>query len=70
MTQGSKQQTSPRLVKAADLAARKAKEEQEQSLAKAKPEPNIDAILKAATRGRGQGGARSVFDALFAKPAA
>jgi hypothetical protein len=70
MTQERKQQTGPRLVKAADLAARRAKEEQQQALAKAKPEPNIDAMLKAATRGRGQDGARGVFDSLFAKPAA
>jgi hypothetical protein len=57
-------------VKAADLAARKAKEEREQELAKAKHEPTIDAVLKAAMRGRGESGARSVFDSLFAKPAA
>jgi hypothetical protein len=70
MTQDRKQQAGPRLVKAADIAARKAKEELEQSLAKARQEPTIDAVLKAAMRGRREGGARGVFDALFAKPAA
>jgi hypothetical protein len=63
----------PRLVKAADLAARKAQEEIEEMDAQAKHRQKIESITKAAARirvPRDARDARAVFDSLFGKPAA
>jgi hypothetical protein len=73
-TTNQQQRPLPRLVKAAELAERSAKREVVAPAAKSKPEVDLEAIVrKAAARARAARGdrdARSLFNALFEKPAA
>lgn len=70
MATEKQRQQAPRLVKAAELAARKAKEELERSRPRANEASTFDALLKtAARRVRSASDARAMLDALFDKPA-
>jgi hypothetical protein len=66
-------QRTPRLIKAADIAARKTKQETTESLTAAKPEVKVAEVFKAAAvrmrAPRDARDARRLFDLLFDKPA-
>ena len=72
-TTNQQQRPLPRLVKASELAERSAKRVAA-PVAKSKPEVDLEAIVRnAANRARAARGdrdARSLFNALFEKPAA
>ena len=66
--QGSR--PAPRLVKAADVAARATRAEANRPAQEARKVPGIDGLLRAAAgRVRGARDARALFDSLFEKPA-
>jgi len=69
MNSESKQFQGPRLVKAADLAARRDQEAIKEIEAKARKQ-KVESIAKVAARLRTPRDARAVFDSLFGKPAA